>query len=90
MMLDGARPNRESAARIRAALAVPPQGPDRLALARIDARLRSPALELVAPDRQQPPAEIIAEIESLQTECADVASDGLSRMRSPLMRRSTI
>lgn len=74
MMLDGARPNRESAARIKAALAVPPQGPDRLALARIEARLRSLALELVAPDRQHPPAELIAEIESLQAERADVAA----------------
>ena len=74
MMLDGARPNRESAARIKAALAVPPEGPDRLALARIDARLRSLALELVAPDRQQPPAELMAEIESLQAERAEVAA----------------
>lgn len=73
-MLDGAGPNRESAARIRAALAVPPRGPDRLAVARIDARLRSLALELVAPDRQHSPAELIAEIESLQAERADVAA----------------
>jgi len=74
MMLDGARPNRESAAHIKAALAVPPEGPDRLALARIDARLRSLALELVAPDRQHLPAELMAEIESLQAERAEVAA----------------
>jgi len=55
-------------------LAVPPEGPDRLALARIDARLRSLALELVAPDRQHLPAELMAEIESLQAERAEVAA----------------
>lgn len=83
MMLDGARPNRESAARIKAALAVPPEGPDRLALARIDGRLRSLALELVAPDRQHPPAELIAEIESLQAERAEVAARSIDTAAIP-------
>ncbi len=52
MMLDGARPRGERRSHQGGNWPLPPRGPDRLALARIDARLRSLALELV----QGPPA----------------------------------
>lgn len=69
-LLTGARPNRESAARIRAALAVPPAGPDRLAIARVDARLRALASELAAPERIRSGREVLDEIEELRAERA--------------------
>lgn len=73
-LLDGARPNRTSAARIRAALAGPPVGPDRLAVARLDGRLRQLALELVDANRRRDEAEVLAEIASLRSERDDVVA----------------
>jgi hypothetical protein len=52
-LLRGAAPNRESAARIRAALARPIAGPDPLAIARIGARLRHLSAELVSPEQRR-------------------------------------
>lgn len=72
-LLRGARPNRESEARIRAALVVPPAGPDRLALGRIDGQLRALGLELVSQERVRSASEILEEIEALQAQRADVA-----------------
>jgi predicted site-specific integrase-resolvase len=66
-LLDGAKPNRESAARIRAALQTPPPAIDRTHLARIDRELRELALQLVDPegaDRET----ILGEIDRLQAE----------------------
>lgn len=73
-LLAGARPNRESAARIRAALATPPVGPDRLAIARLDARLRSLAAELTAPQRAREPREVLEELEGVRAERAVAAA----------------
>lgn len=67
-LLDGAKPNRASAARIRIALAAPIVSPDRLAIARVDARLRAVAGELVAHDHRRPAAQILEEIEQLRAE----------------------
>ncbi|CAN5787143.1 hypothetical protein BH23CHL8_BH23CHL8_26580 [soil metagenome] len=60
-LLASAVPNRESAARIRAALARPVIGPDRLAIARLDARLKKLGVEIVAPEPGRTGAEILAE-----------------------------
>lgn len=68
-LLAGARPTRESAARIRAALRQPAVEPDRIALARIDAEMRRVALALV--DHADPGA--IARLEQLRTQRAVVA-----------------
>lgn len=73
-LLDGARPNRQSEARIRAALAAPVVAPDRLAIARVDARLRSLAAELVAPTRIRRTEDTMAEIETLRAQRAELAS----------------
>ncbi len=73
-LLDGARPNRESAARIRAALDFPVVMPDLLAIARLDARLKGLAAELVAPDQRRGSAEIVAEIERGRAERQALAS----------------
>lgn len=62
-LLSGARPNRESAARIRSALAAPPAAPDRLEVARIDARLRALALRLV----ERSDRAILAEMDELRS-----------------------
>lgn len=67
-LLDGAKPNRESAARIRVALAVPLVRPDRLAIARIDARLRALSSEIVAAEQKRPATQILEEIEHLRAE----------------------
>lgn len=67
-LLDGAKPNRESASRIRIALAAPVASPDRLAIARVDARLHAVAAELVAHDHRRPAGQIIEEIEHLRAE----------------------
>jgi DNA invertase Pin-like site-specific DNA recombinase len=67
-LLRGAAPNRESAARIRAALARPVVGPDRLAIARLDARLRSLSAELVSPDQRRSMDEIVAEIKTVKAD----------------------
>lgn len=72
-LLAGAKPNGESEARIRAALVVPPSGPDRLALGRIDAQLRALGLEVADPERVRSTGEILEEIEHLQAERAQVA-----------------
>lgn len=69
-MLEGAAPNRESAARIRSALAAPPTGPDRLAIARVDARLRALGAELATGDRVRPATELLEEIEDLRSQRA--------------------
>jgi hypothetical protein len=67
-LLAGAAPNRERAARIRAALGRPVVGPDRLAIARLDARLRQLAAEIVAPGPDRSGSEIVAEIEATRRE----------------------
>lgn len=72
-MLAAARPNRESEARIRAALVVPSSGPDRLAIARIDARLRELGLEVVDQARTRSTSEILEEIEQLQAQRIETA-----------------
>ena len=60
-LLDGAAPNRESAARIRAALARPVIGPDRLAIARLDVRLKTLGAENTAPEPERGMTEILSE-----------------------------
>lgn len=72
-LLHGAKPNRQSEARIRSALVVPPAGPDRLAIGRIDAQLRALGLEMVGQDRLRSTNEILEEIEQLQAQRVDVA-----------------
>ncbi len=67
-LLRGATPNRESAAHIRAALARPVVGPDRRAIARLDARLRSLSAELAAPDQRRSIDEIVVEIKTVKVE----------------------
>ena len=67
-LLDGAAPNRESAARIRAVLARPIVMPDRLGIARLDHRLRALALELAAPEPLRATAEIVADLEATRAE----------------------
>jgi hypothetical protein len=61
-LLRGAAPNRESAARTRAALARPVVDLDRLAVTRPDARLRNRSAELVRPEEHRSTDEIVAEI----------------------------
>jgi DNA invertase Pin-like site-specific DNA recombinase len=73
-LLAGAKPNRQSAARIRAALATPPVGPDRMAIARLDARIRGLALELGAPERARDAREVLEEIDALRAERATAAA----------------
>jgi predicted site-specific integrase-resolvase len=73
-MLAGARPNLESAARIRLALAAPPAGPDRLAIGRLDARLRQLASELTSPDRTRDPREVLEELEAARADRATAAA----------------
>ena len=60
--LCGSAPNRESAARIQAALARPITGPDRLAIARLDARLKALGTGIAAPEPERGTAEILSEI----------------------------
>jgi hypothetical protein len=67
-LLDRAAPNRESAARIRAALGRTIVMPDRLAIARLDARLKVLAADLVAPVQRRVSAEIISDIERARAE----------------------
>ncbi len=67
-LLRGARPNRESIARIRAALAQPVVGPDRLAIARLDARLRGLAAEVAGLDERRSTEEIVAGIKHVKAE----------------------
>lgn len=68
-LLDGARPDRESAARIRTVLAAPPpSGPDRLAVGRVEAALRGLAAELVSRDRVRQHREILEDLERLEQE----------------------
>jgi hypothetical protein len=66
-LLDGAKPNRESAARIRAALESPPPAIDQVHLARIDRELREFALQLIAPPSRSRES-ILADIDRLQGE----------------------
>jgi hypothetical protein len=66
-LLDGAKPNRESAARIRAALQSPPLAIDQLRLTRVERQLREHALQLIdAPSASR--SSILAEIDRLQLE----------------------
>jgi DNA invertase Pin-like site-specific DNA recombinase len=74
-LLVASAPNRESAARIRRAIATPPPGPDRFAIGRLDARLRTLALELAAPERYRAAREVIEEIDEIRAERARVASE---------------
>ena len=69
-LLHGAAPNPESAARIRRALTVPSVMPDRLAIARVDARLRSVAVELAAPGQIRAVRQILDELETLKAQRA--------------------
>ena len=62
----GAAFNRESAARIRAALARPVIGPDRLAIARLDARLRRLSAEIVSLEQPRSTDEIVVEIKTVK------------------------
>lgn len=68
MLLDGAAPNRESAARIHAALDRPVIGPDRLAIARLDHRLKALTAEILEPGHGRNTAEVVAEIEAAKRE----------------------
>jgi DNA invertase Pin-like site-specific DNA recombinase len=65
-LLRGAAPNRESAARIRAALVRPAVGLDRLAIARLDAQLRILSAELVKPEQCRSTDVIVTEIKSVK------------------------
>ena len=67
-LLRGAAPNRESAARIRAALARPAVGPDRLGMARLEARLRSLSAELMAPEEDRSTEDIVTEMKRIRSE----------------------
>lgn len=69
-LLAGATPNRESAARIRVALAQPVTSPDRLALARVDAELRRVALSLV----ERPDPFALRRLEELHAERDTIAA----------------
>ncbi len=73
-MLRKAKPNRETAARVQAALERPPVQPDRLAIARIDAELRRLALSLVERSDTQV-LEEMADLRSEQVRIADLAVD---------------
>jgi hypothetical protein len=66
MLLAKAKPDAMSAARIRAALARPVVGPDRLAIARIDATLRRLGQELVSDDAQV--RDVLERIEDAKAE----------------------
>ena len=68
-LLDGAKPNRESAARITAALAKPPHGVDHALISHIDRRLRELGIELVTSRRSRREG-ILAEVDRLQAERA--------------------
>ena len=67
MLLEGSRPNRESAARIRAALATVRPPVDQVHLARIDRQLRTLGMELVDGDLRSRD-EILADIDRLHAE----------------------
>lgn len=67
-MLDGARPNRETAAMVRVALAAPVVGPDRMGIARVDTRLRALGAEIAAVSPARPIGQILEEIEHLRAE----------------------
>ena len=55
--------------------------PDRLAIARLDARLQALAAELVALDQRRPSAEIVADIERVRAERETLASRPAERDR---------
>jgi DNA invertase Pin-like site-specific DNA recombinase len=67
-LLAGAAPNRESASRIRAALTRPIIGPDRMAIARLDAKLKRLGAEIIDPGSGRDSLELLAEIEATQRE----------------------
>jgi hypothetical protein len=67
-LLRRAAPNRESATRIRAALERPVVGPDRLAVARLDAQLRRLSAELTALEQHRSIDEIVADIKGIKVE----------------------
>ncbi len=66
--VDSVAPSPESRQRILAATAVPTTSIDRLAIARVDARLRQLGAGLVSPDRDGDLADIVVEIEAKRTE----------------------
>jgi DNA invertase Pin-like site-specific DNA recombinase len=70
-LLAGARPNRESAARIRAALSRPLVEPDRLAIARLDAEMRRVALSLI----QHADVTAVTRLEELRAHRAQIAAE---------------
>jgi hypothetical protein len=65
-LLRGAAPNRESAARIGAALVRPVVRLDRLAVTRPDARLRNRSAELESPEQRRSIDEIVTEIKTVK------------------------
>jgi hypothetical protein len=81
-LLRGAKPNRESAARIRAALQAPPPAMDQLRLSRIDRQLRELALELIDGAGRSRQA-ILLEIDRLQSERAAAHNMAPSRPDVP-------
>ena len=87
----GAAPNRESAARIRAALARPVVDLDRLAVTRPDARLRSRSAELGSPEQQEHPRD---RYRDQDRQAVAGARDGLAcrrgRRRSPACDRMAL
>lgn len=74
-LLRKAKPNRESAARIRAALREPVAEPDRLALARLDAEMRRVALSLV----NIAESSALARLEELRAERARLVATATER-----------
>ena len=81
-LLDGARPNRNSAARIRAALQSPPPVVDRFHLARIERELREVALQLIeAHGRSR--ESLLADIDRLQAERLTVHGQPVARATVP-------
>ena len=67
-LLEGAVPNREASARIRAALQRPVVEPDRLAIARLDARLKALATEIASSESTRDTEEIVSDIEATKRE----------------------
>ena len=77
-LLDGAKPNRESAARIRAALESPPPAIDQMHLARIERELRELAFQLIDPHSRSRES-ILADIDRLQAERLTVQGQPVER-----------
>jgi hypothetical protein len=67
-LLEGAVPNREASARIRAALQRPAVEPDRLAIARLNADLKALAAEIASSESTRDTEEIVSDIEATKRE----------------------